>query len=510
MVPLSTPPPGRRAGGNAKSPRSSTTRQLIDLARDAIIVRDLSPGIIQVWSKGAERLYGWPASQAKGLVIGTLLHTQYPRPIEEILDVLVATGDWDGQLLHQARDGRTVVVESRWTLRRDRRGGPAALLEINSDITARTQVAEELQHTQARYENLLESAPDAILLTETTGRIVLVNAQAELLFGYTKQELLHLCIDDLLPEQLRAAHVQHRAEYGENPRSRPMGMGLNLHARRKDGRLVPVEISLSPVVSANEHLVTAILRDVSERKQLEEERLRAELAERALRQQGEFLSVAAHELKTPLTSLLGFADALRQAALENTDIRSARNQKALSTISRQADKLHLLVNQLLDVSRIDAGRLALALAPCDLVPMAQEVVLQAQSRTAAHQIALLAPPTLLLLADSLRLEQVLNNLVENAIKYSPGGGSIRVLLASTEGGARMAVRDQGLGIAEADRPHIFDRYYQAHKASYRSGMGLGLFISQQIMQMHGGRIWATFPPEGGTEMIAEFPGSCME
>jgi signal transduction histidine kinase len=238
------------------------------------------------------------------------------------------------------------------------------------------------------------------------------------------------------------------------------------------------------------------------------EELRAEIAERrkaeALRD--EFLSVAAHELKTPLTSLRGFAQLLMRQLDRDETPDPVRLRQALSAIEQQSAKLARLVNQLLDVSRIEAGRLVLEPRVADVVGIVEDVVATARVNTFRHEFTVRAPSVALALVDPLRLEQVVRNLVDNAIKYSPDGGPIQIEIGKRrEEGVRITVTDRGLGIPQTSRAHIFDRFHQGHPGLAVSGMGLGLYISRQIVDLHGGSIRAEFPPEGGTRMSVVVP-----
>jgi signal transduction histidine kinase len=228
-------------------------------------------------------------------------------------------------------------------------------------------------------------------------------------------------------------------------------------------------------------------------------------AVKALQERDEFLSVAAHELKTPVTSLRGFAQVLLHVTKGETRIDASQVRRALQHIDAQAMKLDGLITQLLDLSRIEAGRLSLDPQVVDLTALVQGVVAAAQVHTSAHTLVVDAPAPIAAHLDPLRIEQVLVNLVNNAIKYSPDGGTIDI--AATQHGevAQVTVRDHGLGIPPEHREHVFDRFYQAHAHSHRSGMGLGLYISRQIVDLHGGSITADFPADGGTRFVVTLP-----
>jgi signal transduction histidine kinase/HAMP domain-containing protein len=239
-------------------------------------------------------------------------------------------------------------------------------------------------------------------------------------------------------------------------------------------------------------------------------RLYGEVQE-AVRMRDEFFSVAAHELKTPVTSLRGFAQlAVRQLDKDGT-LDPVRARQALQVIDEQSKKLSNLVTQLLDVSRLEAGRLMLHRLTADVVALVDNVVSSIQTGSPQHRITLNAPFSLSAAVDPLRLEQVITNLVDNAVKYSPQGGEIAVIVEATAPETvRISVRDHGLGIPFERRARIFDRFYQAHADSYYGGMGLGLYISREIVVLHGGQIHAEFPEDGGTRFVVSLPRGTVE
>jgi signal transduction histidine kinase len=232
-------------------------------------------------------------------------------------------------------------------------------------------------------------------------------------------------------------------------------------------------------------------------------------AREAISIRDEFLSVAAHELKTPLTSLRGYAQLLGREFERANDPHPERARRAALTIQVQSDKLSRLIGQLLDITRIQAGKLAIERKEADLAKLVLDVVEAERSQLRGHTLVPRVPETLLARIDPLRIEQVITNLLDNAIKYSPEGGQIDISLEPTElGYAQIRVRDRGVGIPLEHRTHIFDRFYQAHAGSSltnMAGIGLGLHISRQIVELHGGTIEAEFPDDGGTCMVVTLP-----
>ncbi|HEY1292213.1 MAG TPA: ATP-binding protein [Chloroflexota bacterium] len=230
-------------------------------------------------------------------------------------------------------------------------------------------------------------------------------------------------------------------------------------------------------------------------------------AEEAVRAREDFLSVAAHELKTPVTSLRGFAQLTLRALDQPGELDRARLRQALMVVNQQSDKLRRLVAQLLDVSRIQSGRLALELQPVDVGALVAEVVTAMQNQSQYHTLEVVGGNLPSVKLDPLRVEQVLTNLVDNAIKYSPQGGLITIELSTPDAQCvEIAVRDHGPGIPPDHREHIFERFYQADEGtSHSAGMGLGLYISREIAELHGGSIRAEFPDDGGARFAIRLP-----
>jgi signal transduction histidine kinase len=228
-------------------------------------------------------------------------------------------------------------------------------------------------------------------------------------------------------------------------------------------------------------------------------------AEDALRVREEFLSVATHELRTPLTSLRMAAQYVRRRFEREPDGLPDWCFSLANMMDEQSRKLARMVDQLLDLSRLEGGRLVPERQQVDLMPIVREVAEIGRTFSKSHAVVVLGPDELYLDVDPLRIEQVLVNLVTNAVKFSPSGGDVTIGVDSLADSIQIRVTDQGIGIPDEYREHIFERYFQVERSERGTGLGLGLFVSQQIVELHGGRIWIETPPFGGTQVIVSLP-----
>jgi PAS domain S-box-containing protein len=247
-------------------------RRLLDLAHDAIIVRDPTRSTITYWNREAEQMYGYSADEVHGQISHSFLATDFPTSLDDVDEVLFGAGRWEGELWHTRKDGSRILVSSRQAMVRDDEGRPLAIIELNSDITERKQAELSLREAEQQFRGLMESAPDAMVIVDEQARIVLVNARSLALFGYSREELIGQPVEMLLPRGLRRRHEGHRDGFLANPRARPMGAGLDLLARRKGGGEFLAEISLSPLHTDSGILISASVRDISKQllRQLEQ------------------------------------------------------------------------------------------------------------------------------------------------------------------------------------------------------------------------------------------------
>ncbi|MDQ6669585.1 MAG: PAS domain-containing sensor histidine kinase [Chloroflexota bacterium] len=369
---------------------------------------------------------------------------------------------------------------------------------------------ERLAASEARLKTIIDSAMDAIITIDAKRRIVVFNRAAEAMFGYPGSRALTKNVDMVL--------VGASDDPMQDSGVVKDGSLLSLaQGRRASGEVFPVEMTFTDLEVQGERLSTLVVRDISARRRAEDERALLLVrehsariaAEHATELRDEFLQMAAHELRTPITSLHGYAQLMRQR-LDASEFEPRILRRAAEVVDQQSGKLARLVSLLLDVSAIQTDRLEVNFQVVDLAALVSRGVTAAQSEAHRHTIALDSPATLMLAVDPQRLQQVLNNLLENAIRFSPHGGTIEVSLTHPDpGSVWLEVRDYGLGVSPEHRSHLFDRFYRAHSDSHMSGLGLGLHVTRHIVERHGGTIDVVIPPSGGTRFVVRLPGPSL-
>jgi protein-histidine pros-kinase len=341
------------------------------------------------------------------------------------------------------------------------------------DVTDRREARRK---SDRQFRDLLESAPDAMVIADEAGRIVLVNTQTQHLFGWSRDELLGQPVETLVPHRFRGSHAGHRRGFFAAPKLRQMGAGLQLYGLRKDGSEFPVEISLSPIQTQDGLLIASAIRDASERQQTER------LLQQTNRLKSEFLANMSHELRTPLNGILGFSELLVD---ERIGPLNAKQREYVHDIHECGKHLLQLINDVLDLSKVEAGKMevhAETFEPAALVATVCTVIAPLARK---KQIALQPPAGaggLVVHVDAQKFRQILINLLSNAVKFTDPGGQVQVLIEAVEPDAwRVAVKDTGIGIAEADQTRLFEAFSQLDGGLSRrhEGTGLGLALPRR-------------------------------
>ncbi|ABS26864.1 ATP-binding protein [Anaeromyxobacter sp. Fw109-5] len=497
-------------------------KPVLDAAPDAMVITDRVGRMVVVNSE-AERLFGYGSGELLGSPVETLIperfRTAHPHHRNRyFLDPRTRPMGGAGgvELFGLRKDGTEFPAEISLSPL-ETEDGMFAITAIR-DVTVRRKLES---HTKA----LLEAAPDAMVIADRRGKVLLVNAQAERLFGYTREELLGQRVEALIPPRFRAAHPAHRTRYFDEPRPRPMGAGgLELYGLRKDGTEFPAEISLSPLETADGLLAITAIRDVAERKRAEEDRARlhAQLqatleelgaaydkSQQLERLKTQFFANVSHELRTPLALILGPADELLASDLPPGPRRD------VEVIARNARTLAKHVNDLLDVAKLEAGKMALELSDVDVAQLVRLVAAHFDALAASREMAysVEAPATLAARVDPDKLQRVVFNLLSNAFKFTPEAGKVRCTLRVEPEGAGSApdlaieVADSGPGVPPAERETVFARFTRGDDDTARrvGGTGLGLAITRDFVELHGGRIALGEAPEGGAIFSVHLP-----
>jgi len=337
----------------------------------------------------------------------------------------------------------------------------------------------QADESEAYFRILLESAPDAMIIVDDHGEIAIVNGQAETMFGYDRAELIGNKIEMLLPEHIRESHVDHREHFTASPSLRPMGAGLNLVGRRKDGSEFPVEISLSPVSTPKASFVSSVIRDVTRRRQMEKQIIAAqEAAERATKANSAFLAAASHDLRQPVQALSLLNGALR---------RTVKDARALEMIQSQEHSLTAmtnLLNSLLDISRLDAG---VVTPEIEEFPMQRLIDrLSAEFARQAQHKGLDFESTScnsIVRSDPNLLSEVIQNLMGNAIRYTDRG-KVQLCCVERDGQCCVEVQDTGVGISKDQQEAIFTEFHQIRSpGGNKEGFGLGLAIVKRLTDL---------------------------
>lgn len=356
------------------------------------------------------------------------------------------------------------------------------------------------KNVEDRFKGFLESLPDAIVIVDKEGKIQIVNSQTEILFGYSRDEIIGKEVEELMPSSYKNAHHRHRQSFTADPKARTMGKGMELFGQHKDGKIFPVAISISKLETDKGFLTAASIRDVTYEKKIEKALIQAkenaeqakQIAEDAAQAKQTFLSNMSHEIRTPMTAIIGFSKVVLR-----TDL-TEKQKEYITAIKTSSDALLVLINEILDLAKVDAGKMTFDLLPFNVKSSISimlhlfDIKFQKNRLKLVTQFDKSIPE--FVLGDSVRLNQIMLNLVSNAIKFTAEGEiTVGVYLKSEDDDnvtIEFVVADTGIGIPDNMLATIFENFEQATTSTARlfGGTGLGLAIVKKLVEKQGGTI----------------------
>ncbi|HEV8431158.1 MAG TPA: PAS domain S-box protein [Pyrinomonadaceae bacterium] len=465
-------------------------RDLLESTPDATLIVNVTGRLVLV-NSNAERLFGYSREELIGQPVEVLMpprfrSTHLGHRTHFFATPRTRTMGEGLELYGLRKDGVEFPVEISLSPLETEEG--TLVMSAIRDITER-------RRAEKKFRGLLESAPDAVVIVDRQGRIVLVNSQAEKSFGYSREELLGQKVEMLIPQKYRSNHGGHREGYFLDPKVRGMGAGLELNGLRKDGTEFPVEISLSPLETEEGLLVSSAIRDITDRKRfersLQEKNLQLENANKELEA---FSYSVSHDLRAPLRGIDGFSQVLLE---DHADQLDDEGKKALGRVRLAAQRMAELIDNLLSLSRMT--RSELSHETLSLTSIANSVADELKQSNPARKVQFVIEDELIVNGDPRLLRIAIENLFGNAWKFTSKHEHTRIELGSMkENGVPVYfVRDDGSGFDMAYANKLFGAFQRLHTATDFKGTGIGLATVQRIIHRHGGRVWAESAVEQG-------------
>jgi len=483
---------------------------MFNAAHDAIMTLDPA-GTITYWNRGAERLYGWTTQEAEGQNANALLRTWFPESREVLWPKLMESGLWEGELTHITRDGVDVTVASSWTLMKDEKGNPSAILEISSDITERKKAELALAESEATLRTTFATMADGIMITELDEKVTDCNAAILRLTQRSREEILGKPFKDLLAPEFRSVIADARKVLvgsvlaitvpgSEKKRT----IRADSQLLRKNGERVDIEANISLVEdSAGQPAAFLIVaRDVTERKQMEC-KLDSSLADlrRSNAELQQFAYVTSHDLQEPLRMITSYIQIIEEDYKGKLD---ADADQYIAFAVEGAKRMHTLIHDLLAYSRV--GTRGEPFMPISLNRVLSAATTNLEIAIEEGQAVVTRDRLPTVLGDESQLIQLFQNLLGNSIKFrSDATPRIHVGVEKTKDEWVFSVRDNGIGIDMKYAERIFAVFQRLHAREEYPGTGIGLAVVKKIVERHGGRVWVESEPANGSTFYFTLP-----
>jgi PAS domain S-box-containing protein len=470
---------------------------IVNSSNDAIISKTLD-GTITSWNPAAHKMFGFTESEALGKNISIIIPPERLHEESMILENIRKGIKIDHfTTVRVAKNKRKINISLTISPIKDKAGNIIGASKIARDISDQ-KVAEEKQATLAA---IVSSSDDAIVSKTLFGIITSWNHAASKMFGYKEDEVIGHHISIIIPPD----RMDEETMIIENIRNGKKIKHFETVRVAKDGKKINISLTVSPIRDKAGKIIGAskIARDITEKIQTEKQRLLyTEKLKQLNKYKDEFMAMASHELKTPLTVIKANLDILA-LKLQNDD-----NSPFVEKTLKQVEKLDKLMNDLLDISKIQAGKLELKLADFDMNVLLKELIRNIQSTTSIQIILNEYSGNLLAYGDRGRISLVIINLLGNAIKYAPGSKKIKVQAFKSDDAIIVSIQDKGIGIPKEELTNIFSRFYRVSGlTSTFAGSGIGLYIASQIISRHGGKIWAVSELNKGSTFYFSIPAS---
>ncbi|MFZ3063063.1 MAG: PAS domain S-box protein [Actinomycetota bacterium] len=506
---------------------------IVESSDDAVTGKTLD-GIVVSWNRGAEKIYGYTAEEVKGRSISILVPPDRPDEVPFILERIKRGKSVDHyETVRVRKDGRQILVSLTSSPVRDLLGKIVGASTIAYDITKLKQVEDALKESMENFRAVAANANDGIVIIMGKGTFVYANKRAAEIAGFSQAELLKLGIKDLAhPDELNKLMER----YKKRLEGKPVPRTYETVIQRKDGKSVPVELTAGKTAWQGQPADIVILRDITERKRVEEEirklneGLREHAAEleaanrkleslnenlklanmqskQASRAKSDFLANMSHELRTPLNAIIGFSELL----LDQRPGKLSKVQREYAQFIHESGRhLHSLINDVLDLSKVEAGKMELELSRVNLTDLLNGSLSMIQEKALKHGIALSLKADKkikTIQADERKLKQIIFNLLSNAVKFTLDGGKLGLEAKTNKKAVKITVWDTGIGIAPEDQERIFGEFQQVDSSFSRNyeGTGLGLALTKKLVELHGGKIWVESKLGKGSRFTFSIP-----